>query len=265
MAQLPVTSDSDEAVTPWDARETLLDVGRIAARRLGRWDDALSWNAEILASLNNRRAPATDIALARLHDHAPLLRLGRTSEALRVLLDCRQVFEDTRDIKKLGMVLSGLADAEDDLGHGDAAIQLERDALRYSYLAGSLADIAVSYNNLGIYLRKHARQGAPALGCHLAAALIRVFTDSRATRTFTSRLANSILGAAADLRELGSSAVPPADIADLCRLVGDIPGTDLPGLIARLSPNTETAEQTLSDLVSQAQAKAAQPPTAMPP
>jgi hypothetical protein len=55
-----------------------------------------------------------------------------------------------------------------------------------------------------------------------------------------------------DLRELGDTAVPPRDVADLCDRLADIPGTDLPGLIARLSPDPETAEQALRDLTAQA-------------
>ena len=48
-------------------------------------------------------------------------------------------------------------------------------------------------------------------------------------------------------------------MADLCRQLGDIPGTDLPGLIAALSPDPETAEQALRDLIAQAQELAAAP------
>jgi hypothetical protein len=41
--------------------------------------------------------------------------------------------------------------------------------------------------------------------------------------------------------------------------VGDIPGTDLPGLIATLSPDPETAEQALRNHIAQAQALATDP------
>ena len=91
MATLPATRGPDETVTPWNVREVLLDTGRDAALLLGRWDDALDLNADLVASMRDRRAPATDIARARFNDYGPLLRLGRTEEALAVLLDCRQV------------------------------------------------------------------------------------------------------------------------------------------------------------------------------
>lgn len=49
-------------------------------------------------------------------------------------------------------------------------------------------------------------------------------------------------------------------MADLCRQVGDIPGTDLPGLITRLVPDPEAAEAALRELIAQVQAIAAQSP-----
>jgi hypothetical protein len=111
-------------------------------------------------------------------NYGPLLRLGRADEALHLLRECRQAFEDAHDIHALGTTLSALADAEDDRGHGDAAIRLERDALRYAYLAGGVAEIAYSYHNLGGYLRVHARQPALALASHLAAALIYALAET---------------------------------------------------------------------------------------
>ena len=64
--------------------------------------------------------------------------------------------------------------------------------------------------------------------------------------------------AAANLRELGSAG-PPRNIADLCDRLSGIPGTDLPGLIARLSPDPETTEATFRDLTTRAAAMAAEP------
>jgi tetratricopeptide (TPR) repeat protein len=259
MTTLPATPGSNEAISPWNIREALLATGRNAARLLGQYADALSLNADQIAIMRGRRAPATDIARTRYNDYFPLLRLGRTDEALAVLLDCRQVFQDAHDIRMLGKTLSALADTEDQRGHGDAALRLERDALRYEYLAGDADAIAVSYHNLGLYLRRHARQPAPALASHLAAALIRSVAGKGGTGTGSAT--NSAREAATDLRELGTGTVPPADVADLCRQVGDIPGTNLPGLIAALSPDPDTAEQALRDLIGQVRELAAAAPT----
>jgi hypothetical protein len=184
-----------------------------------------------------------------------------------MLLDCRQIFQDAHDTKMLGKTVGALANAEDERGHVDAAIHLQRDALRYNYLTGDVNSVVVSYHFLGRYLH-HARQFGPALASHLAAALVSFFTGA-------GDIHQSVPAAATDLRELGTSAVPaaevppadvaPADVADLCRRVGDTPGSDSPDpalavLLAKLSPDPETAEQTLRDLIAQARELAATPP-----
>ena len=172
--------------------------------------------------------------------------------ALDLLLECRQIFQDANDIGALGKTLSALADTENKRGNSDAAIRMERDALRYIYLAGDVIGIAVSYHNLGNYLRLHARQPAPALACHLASALIHALTGAADGGYSTGN-------AAADLRELGPSAISPADVAALCDQVGDIPGTDLRRLLTALAPDPAAAEQALRELICQAQAAAATP------
>ena len=251
----PLLAVPDEATPPWNVREALLNTGQSAAVALGDWDAALSLSEEITASMRERRAPAADIARARFNDYGPLLGLRRVKEALALLRDCRRVLQDARDIPALGAVFTALADVEDARGHGTAACRLERDALRYKYLAGDVTSIAISYHNLGGYLHDHAHDPAAALGSRLAAALIRVLAGVSGTGSNTP--ANAVRGAAADLRVLGPDAVPPASVADLARQVGEIPGTDLPGLIAKLSPGAGTAERTLRDLIAQAQEQAA--------
>jgi hypothetical protein len=59
--------------------------------------------------------------------------------------------------------------------------------------------------------------------------------------------------AATDLRGFGTGQAPTADVADLCRTLGEIPGTDPATLIAKLSPDPQTAERTLQDLLAQGQ------------
>jgi hypothetical protein len=221
---------------------------------VSRWADALDLNAAQLASMRDRRAPAAYIARALLNDYGPLLRLGRTDEALALLLECRQMFDDAHDYEMLGNVLTALADVEDKRGHGDVAIDFERVALRHHDLAADVPGIAISYHNLGGYLGSHCRQPAPALACHLTSALIKALA-----RINDDDL--SVQAAARDLRDLGSAACPPIDVAGLDRMLGDIPGTDLLRRIAALSPTPETAEATLRDLIAQAQTLAAIPAT----
>jgi hypothetical protein len=218
-----------------------------------QWDEALDLNAAIMASMRARHAPASDITIARFNDHGPLLRLGRLDEALDLLLDCRDVFDDDHNARMLGKTLTDLAAVEDIRGHSKAAVLLERDALRYAYITGDVTSISASYHNIGNLLAGQAREFAPALACHLSAALIEALTGGRG-------LGDLVANAALDLRASGTPVVPPADMADLCRRVGDIPGTDLHRLIAQLSPDPETAERTLRDLIARAAAMAAQSP-----
>ena len=248
MRDPPPAPGPNETAHPWDVRESLLDTGRFAARRIARWEDALSFNATVIASLRERHAPAEDITGAAFNDYFPLLRLGRTDEAVALLLDCRRSFYDARDTEMLGKTLSALADAENERAHGEAAIQLERDALRYRYLASDVPGVAVSYHNLGRYLRDHARRPAAAFASHLAAALIRGFAGIGGTGPDSAD--GAACEAACDLRESGAQTVPPLDVADLCRNLGDIPGTDPASLIAWLSPDPETAGRTLRELIA---------------
>ena len=55
------------------------------------------------------------------------------------------------------------------------------------------------------------------------------------------------------------AAVLPTSVADLDHELGNIPGTDLPGLIRRLCPDAGTAEQTLRNLIAQVEELAAAP------
>ena len=253
MDSLPAVPGQDETATPWHVREYLLDVGRNAARQLGLWQEALDLNAEIVASKRDRNAPETDIVRATFSDYYPLLQLRRAEEALVLLRQCRKVSEDADDIGLLGMTLAGLADVESTLGHGDAAIRLTCDALRYKYRAGNVIGIAVSYHNLGDYLLCHARQPAAALASHLAAALIYTITGAEGA-------GDSVSNAAVDIREAGGDAGPPAGAADLCRRLADIPGTDLTSLLKKVSISADATEQVLRALIARTRALAAAPP-----
>jgi hypothetical protein len=244
MRDLPGTAGEGENVLLWNVRETLLDTGRRAAVLLGSWDEALELNAEQVASKRARDAIPVQIAQNRFNDYAPLVRLGRVDEALTVLLECRQVFQDAHHIGNLGKTFGALAYVEEERGHGDTSVRMESDALRYIYLAGDVRDIATSYKNLGNYLHRYARQPAAALACHLTATLIRALIAAGDAEI-------SVGAAAWDLREFGANATLPADIAGLCGQLPEIPGTDPAGLLAKLSPDAATADRALAEIVRQ--------------
>ena len=255
MRQLPDPPEEALATPPQRIRELLFATASDASRTLGRWRAALDFNAKVIASMRDRGAPIVVLANAMFNDYLPLLRLHRRAKALALLQDCRQVFADAHDTRRLALALSALADIEHERGHTDEALRFERDALRLEFLSNSVAAIAVSYQNLGIY---YARQPAESLACSLASAVIRALTTRAAAD-------DAVRNMAVQLRAFGAGLAIPADLADLDRRVGEIPGTDLPGLIARLSPDPEAAEHALRDLVAQAQEFAAAPPTTTSP
>lgn len=249
----PVHPSADEPVDPWNVWEGLLQTGRNAAIDTEQWQDAVTFGADLAAGMRARNVPAEVSAEARLPDYLPLLRLGRLDEALELVLTCHQVAVDAGYVELLSDATSALAEIENARGNRDAAMRLEYDSLRYSYLSLQGADfidrvvnIAVSYHNLGNYLG--ARMPTEALHSHLASTLLEALTGDGEN---SDRGANSVHAAAADLREFGGGAVPPYDIADLCARLAHIPGTDLFGLVARLCPDPAAAEQILHDLVVQ--------------
>ena len=253
MSMLPATHGSDENLIPWSIREVVFDVGYSVAVQLGQYDDALALMTNQVDSMRARAAPATEIAGARFNYYGPLLRLGRIEEALRVLLSCREVFQDANDTRMLGKTLAALAHVEDLRGRGDAALRLQRDALRYNYAAGDTADIAVSYNNLGNYLARDTRQPAQSVANHLTADLICFLTQaSPAGSPCGTRSRTCVTSAPPPSR-------PPASRSCAARF-GDIPGTDLPALLTAISPDPDTTEQALRDLIATVKKLAAAPP-----
>jgi tetratricopeptide (TPR) repeat protein len=244
METLPAGTEQPETAEPWSVRELLLDVAGHVALRLSRWDEALRLNAAIVASMRGRGAPDTEIARTRFNDHGPLTQLGHPDEALALLVECRDVFEQAHDVRGLGNVLGALANAESERGNADVATGLARDALRYSYLAGDVGGIQIDHHNLGVHLARASEPGA-ALAHHLAAALLRAVAGAKGEEL-------SIRAAAVDLNLLGDDNTVPASIAELCGRVGE----SLGGLLAQLDLDPQAIEQRLAKLIEDVRAQA---------
>jgi hypothetical protein len=244
----------------WEVREVLLNTGFQAAAHLGRWQYALDLNAEIAASQAARGAPASQVAQTRFNDYLPLIRINRLDEALAVLLACRQAFQEVGDIQNLGRVLTALADLESERGNGDAAISLQKEALRYNYCTPNPGTIAVSHHNLGTLLGSHARQEQVALAHHLAAALLRAISGSSWNSSY---LKDSIFNAVGDLQALSEEAAMPEDVAELCDQVSAVPGVDLAHLVTRLSPQPGVADKAYQELAARVRVLAAAPSPAL--
>jgi hypothetical protein len=101
-------------------------------------------------------------------------------------------------------------------------------------------------------LRRGGHPGE-ALAHHLAAALLRAVTG-------ISGAERSVAAAEENLRA-GGDIMVPADVAGLCRQVGEVPGVHLGQLLATLT-DMQIAEHALRDLTAQARARPAAPPPA---
>ncbi len=248
MAILPDRSgpdDAPETVIPWNARESTLDVGHGAAVALERWEQALTYNAAIHTSQTQRNAGPHARARTRFNDYGPLIRLGRLDEADRLLRDCQQAFTDHNDIPMLSMVFGARASLEDAQGRPSLAAELERTALRLKYLHPNPGNIAVSHNNLAGYL---CSAGDNPAGCahQLAAALLRQLTD------MTHNLSVNLQTLAGHLRRLDDQTPPPTTLDELAAIVDRVDGVHLADLVARLCPDTTTADETITTLLNTA-------------
>ncbi|WP_105972911.1 CHAT domain-containing protein [Streptomyces geranii] len=252
MRDVPRKRGPREGVDWWEVWEELCDTGQRAAIEAEQWRRALEYGDDVCASKRARGAPPTDFAAARLPAYMPLLRLGRTQDALRLLEECRQVFEDAGDFLYLGEVFGALANVADARGHGEVAIARERDSLRYAYRAGVPAVVAVGHANLGTYLHGHARDAAGAVAHHLAAALL-------ATLSGGGRTMNAALSLAGDLGVFGTEAEAqlPTDVEELCARVAEVPGVALDRLLTGLDPDLARARETLTALVREARERVA--------
>ena len=155
-----------------------------------------------------------------------------------------------RDVSLLGKVLSALANLEVVRGHGEPAINLEMDALRYEYIARDAYEIRGSHHNLGYYLHFLAQRPADALAHHLAAALIDILSGAGTGDA-------SVRAAASDLRALGDDATTPARVADLCQRVAEVPGVELDQLLGDIAQDSEQAEMALRELAARVRVLAA--------
>jgi tetratricopeptide (TPR) repeat protein len=242
MAALPESSDQLERVNPWNVREVVLDTGREAARNLGRWQEALEFNAERIRSKQARGATDHEVASSRFNDYFPLLRLGELEAAGRVLEACREIFEAEGDLGMLGQTFSALGDLEDERGHPGEAIRLEQTALRYEYAGADPEAVTVSHRNLANYLGRAGGDPALVVAHRLAAAYV-------GSRTGSGQLPGTLDALAGDLAAAGAPSPLPASFGELCERVGRVEGVRLAELAARLPARQESDDQVLAELV----------------
>ncbi len=246
MAALPDISDADEAVNPWNVRETLLNTGHTAALRTKNFEEALLLNEEIVRSEGARGAGALEQASTRFNDYGPLLGLGRLGEAQELLLGCREVFEAERDPLALGKVFSALADLEDKNGAPEEAARFECAALGYRYQIRDPDGCSISHHNLANYLERSAADPTLALTHRLASAVLSAQIQS-----------GELLGTLQALAAGDLAPSPPA-FAEVVQQVETVLGVHLAALFDRLPPTFSDGDAALAAIWQMARAQQAQ-------
>jgi tetratricopeptide (TPR) repeat protein len=214
----------DEAVTKWGVLEPTLGIARQAALDLEHFEASLRFLDRTLASKRARGATDYELASTSFNAYAPLLRLGRIDEAREVLVKCRTVAEAEGDYGFVGQCLSAQANLEDEEGFADQAIELERRALRFTYLQPNPVDIGGSHNNLAIYLTRSSGDQEGAIAHRLADVVLSRIVGSGGYKRKLLELG----------RQLTAGAVPPARFDELCAVVERVEGVRFQALVGAL-------------------------------
>ena len=243
LVALPRTVSDEETVQPWNVYEAVLDTTRNSAIAVADWRLALDLSNEITASMRGRAAGAHEIAATLLTDAGPLIRMGRLTEAGRLLSDCQRVFEEYADTIGLARVLSARATFEAALGHQEVAMELERAALRllYARVRHDPVSIAASHHNLAGYVFASGGEDHVVLCHRMAAALIFRLTGA------THDLASTLRAAARSLRAQ-SRPGNELTLTDVISVVEQTEGVHLMDLIAAIRPDP-AAESAFAELL----------------
>jgi tetratricopeptide (TPR) repeat protein len=250
MEKLPDRARADEAVAISRVRPFLLSIGRDSAVALRRWQEALDYNEEDVASLRRRGASTHELADSRINSVGPLIELGRYDEAQVVLRDCRQTYEDVGDIGGLAKVFTALAALESIMEHRGDAVRLQRQALRLEYVYPRPLDIAIAHLNLARYLSIAAGDPAEQRGHVLAAALLFTLVgDTHHARGTLDILARELRDAAASdgITEMTVSWMPTT-VDEVGALVEATEGVRYTSLVTALT-EPASADETLTQVL----------------
>jgi tetratricopeptide (TPR) repeat protein len=240
----PESPGVNETVVPCNVKEALLNTGALAALRLGRWQEVLCLNEEIIQAKVSRGATALEVARARYNDHDSLLELKRYDEARSRLYECLAVFELSGDSDELGLIHAAIADLEDDLEHFEEAVRHESAALGFMYSDLHSKGCATSHFNLANYLFRHNAGDRVALAHRLAGALIFYQTND-------GDLPNNLIAVRRDLARVDPRH-PPDSFDELCRLVEQTEGVRFRELFSRLPQRAASGGEALRTVLEMA-------------
>ncbi|MGH3915202.1 MAG: hypothetical protein ACRDTC_17620 [Pseudonocardiaceae bacterium] len=263
MAELPDQYTGNERVNPWNVREGILDVGRLAAVALQRWDEAIVLNDETAAIKQRRGASPYETACTRFNNHLPLLHLGRLTDLDQLLGDCQEIFDTVGDTTQLAMVYGARAELADKRGHPQDAVDFQRTSLRLRYVHPDPREISMAHQDLARYLLRASGKSAEQCAHRLTASLINHLTGDTGELTKTLGVLTGELHGT-----LGSPQVPlpilPTTLTEITRLVDAGDGVHFGNLVVALCPDPLVAEHALADLLVSAATFADQQADAVP-
>lgn len=249
IADLPDQRAHNDRVNPWNVRDCVLDIGRLSAVTLERWDDALDLNHEIVSTQRRRGASLLEITRSRFNDHIPLLHLGRLTDLDRLLCDCHDVFDTVDDMTQLAAAFGARADLEDHRDHPWEAVEFQCTSLRLRYVHPDPREISTAHHRLADYLSRAARNLAEQRAHRLTASLLNHLTGN------TRELAKTIAVLASELRsDTPDAPALPATMPEITRLVDADDGIRFGALLVTLCPDPATAERALAELLATAAA-----------
>jgi hypothetical protein len=258
MSVLPEEKEQDERVTPSQIRESIVQIGAVAAKNLDRWETALELNKEVASSIIARGASDLEMAQTRYNDVGPLLGLRRFDDARTIMLACRKVYEAEGYVLGLGRVFNSLAALEIRLGHAGDAVGFAQAALRYVYVEVNPESVATSHHNLANYMLDASSDLVTALAHRLAAAIIFYQIGSGWQSRVLSRLGN-------DLQDFGEHALVPQSFDALCARVEQLEGVRFADLFARLPGPAASGDEALAEVLRLARELPAEPPSGQGP
>jgi hypothetical protein len=198
-----------------------------------------------------------DITVSRFRDVGPLVELGRLEEAERLLAECQRVFEDHADMTLLARVFNARAGLEAAFGHGRAAADLGRTALRMFYARPEPEDIAIGHYDLAVFLGTLGGDRAGQRAHWLAGALIFRLTG------MDHYLKDTVRGLADELRKDGDAEGLPSTVAQVVAVAEQTEGVRLGVLLKTLQPAPQALEEGLAEILREA-ASATDPSTGEP-
>jgi hypothetical protein len=185
-----------------------------------------------------------------INDYGPLMRLGRLTEALDLLIACQRIFIENDEIDAVGDTFAARANVESAMNRPIEAIRHIRAALQYLYSGPivqlKFSSIASCHYNLGHMLTtagKDERDDFDGIAHLMAAAFINAQIGNE------EDMRNAVLMLVHVFKDPGSP-VPPESFDVVSQTVQQVPGVRFQELLEAMLPNPGEREQVLGELTS---------------